>query len=76
MDIVYRIYDNILASGVEAVFAFSLVLLHKNEETLLALKFDEILSFLNNRLFEVYEVRPLLARLLAGFDVLGRNARR
>jgi hypothetical protein len=59
MEIVYRIYDNILASGVEAIFAFSLVLLHKNEQALLALKFDEILAFLNNRIFEVYEVRPL-----------------
>ena len=40
----------------EAIFAFSLVLLYKNEEKLLSLKFDEILAFLNGRVFEVYEV--------------------
>jgi hypothetical protein len=56
MDIVYRIYDNILASGIEAIFAFSLILLHKNEQTLLSLKFDELLAFLNTRVFNVYEV--------------------
>lgn len=56
MEVVYRIYDNILASGVEAIFAFSLVLLQKNENVLLDLRFDEILQFLNNKLFNVYQV--------------------
>jgi hypothetical protein len=58
MEVVYRIYDNILASGVEAIFAFSLVLLQKNENVLLDLRFDEILQFLNNKLFNVYQVCP------------------
>jgi len=55
-DIVFRIYDNCLASGIEAMFAFSLALLLKNEATLLTLKFDELLSFLNTRVFEVYRL--------------------
>ncbi|EJD02967.1 RabGAP/TBC [Fomitiporia mediterranea MF3/22] len=54
LEIVFRIYDNILASGIEAVFGFSVVLLQKSEEALLKLKFDEILTFLKNRLFEFY----------------------
>ncbi|KAI5123943.1 hypothetical protein M0805_006357 [Coniferiporia weirii] len=54
LDIVFRIYDNVLASGVESIFAFSVVLLQKNEEALLKLKFDDILAFLKNRLFERY----------------------
>ncbi|KAI8975841.1 rab-GTPase-TBC domain-containing protein [Trametes punicea] len=58
MDIVFRIYDNCLASGIEAMFAFSMALLIKNEETLLSLKFDQLLSFLNTRVFEVYEIAP------------------
>lgn len=33
------------------------MLLKKNEEALLALKFDEILSFLNIKLFDCYLVR-------------------
>lgn len=57
MDIVFRIYDNVLASGIEAMFTFSMTLLIKNEETLLSMKFDQLLSFLNIRVFEVYQVR-------------------
>jgi ecotropic viral integration site 5 protein len=58
-EIVFRIYDNILASGVEAIFSFSLALLKRNEATLLTLKFDQILAFLNSQIFEAYVVRPL-----------------
>ncbi|KAH9894884.1 rab-GTPase-TBC domain-containing protein, partial [Cubamyces lactineus] len=58
MDIVFRIYDNCLANGIEAMFAFSMALLIKNEETLLSMKFDQLLSFLNTRVFEVYQVEP------------------
>ncbi|KAL5485221.1 GYP5 [Sanghuangporus weigelae] len=54
LDIVFRIYDNVLASGVESIFGFSIVLLQKNEETILKLKFDEILAFLKSRLLETY----------------------
>ncbi len=57
MDIVFRIYDNCLASGIEAMFAFSMALLSKNETTLLSMKFDQLLGFLNQRIFEVYQVR-------------------
>ncbi|KAJ8076473.1 GTPase-activating protein [Marasmius tenuissimus] len=56
LEIVFRIYDSCLANGIEAMFGFSIALLHKNEETLLGLKFDEILSFLNTKLFDRYKV--------------------
>lgn len=56
LDIVFRIYDNCLASGIEAMFGFSIALLRKNEDLLLNLKFDEILAFLNTRLFDRYKV--------------------
>ncbi|KAH8119401.1 RabGAP/TBC [Phellopilus nigrolimitatus] len=56
LDIVFRIYDNVLASGIESIFGFSVILLQKNEEALLKLKFDDILAFLKNRLFEQYIV--------------------
>lgn len=56
MDIVFRIFDNCLASGIEALFAFSIALLYKNEERLLAMKFDELLNFLNTKIFDVYLV--------------------
>ena len=46
MDIVFRIYDNCLASGIEAMFAFSMALLSKNETTLLSMKFDQLIGFI------------------------------
>ncbi|KAG5342672.1 hypothetical protein C0989_010640 [Termitomyces sp. Mn162] len=49
LPVVFRIYDNCLASGIEAIFGFSIILLKKNEDELLALKFDEILAFLNTQ---------------------------
>ncbi|KAF8210302.1 rab-GTPase-TBC domain-containing protein, partial [Mycena galopus ATCC 62051] len=57
LDIVFRIYDNCLASGIEAIFGFSIMLLMKNEDLLLSLKFDQILAFLNNQLFDRYKVQ-------------------
>lgn len=64
----FRIYDNCLASGIEAIFAFSIVLLQKHEDVLLALKFDEILSFLKTSVFERYKVSMLVVE----FDKLKR----
>jgi hypothetical protein len=56
LEIVFRIYDNILANGIEAIFIFSINLLSKNESMLLSLKFDEILAFLNHKIFDSYLV--------------------
>jgi len=56
LDIAFRIYDNCLASGIEAIFGFSIVLLQTNEDVLLTLKFDEILAFMKTRVFEKYKV--------------------
>ena len=63
-DMVFRIFDNILATGVEALLGFSLVLLQKNEEKLLAMKFEEMVSYLNNKIFDTYRVRVTLLRIL------------
>ncbi|EIM82705.1 RabGAP/TBC [Stereum hirsutum FP-91666 SS1] len=54
LEIVFRIFDNCLASGIEAIFGFSMALLQKNEEKLLKLKFDEIIAFLNMHIVETY----------------------
>ncbi|KAJ7218038.1 rab-GTPase-TBC domain-containing protein [Mycena pura] len=56
LEIVFRIYDNCLASGIEAIFGFSIMLLMKNEDVLLSLQFDQIMEFLNNRLFDRYKI--------------------
>jgi hypothetical protein len=51
---VYRVLDIVFAEGIEAIFRFSLALLHKSEDQLLSLEFEGILSFLQADLFEVY----------------------
>lgn len=56
LDIVFRIFDNCLASGIETIFGFALSLLQKNEARLLALKFDELVAFLNTGIIDVYQV--------------------
>jgi hypothetical protein len=54
---VFRIFDSILATGIEALFGFSLVMLQKNEEKLLAMKFEEMVVYLNNKIFDTYRVQ-------------------
>ncbi|KAH9839454.1 rab-GTPase-TBC domain-containing protein [Rhodofomes roseus] len=58
MDVVFRIFDNVFASGIEALFSFSLVLLLRNEEALLEHKFDQLVSFLNVKVFDIYKIDP------------------
>lgn len=53
---VFRIFDCVLANGIEAIFGFSIVLLEKNEEQLLAIKFDQILEYLKMALFDTYRI--------------------
>jgi ecotropic viral integration site 5 protein len=60
LEIVFRIYDNCLANGIEAIFGYSVMLLKKNEDALLGLKFDEILAFMNKKLLDCYTVRFLM----------------
>jgi ecotropic viral integration site 5 protein len=57
LPIVYRIFDHLFATGVEAIFGFSIVLLQSNEEKLLTLRFDSILEYLKTALFDAYQVR-------------------
>src|ERR1700733_9109642 len=56
LEIVFRIFDNCLASGIEAIFGFALSLLQKNEARLLSLKFDELVAFLNTGIIDAYKV--------------------
>ncbi|CAE6510511.1 unnamed protein product [Rhizoctonia solani] len=56
LDLVFRILDTVFANGIEAIFGFSLVLLHNNEEKILKLKFDQILEYLKGPLFDSYKI--------------------
>lgn len=60
LDLVFRIFDHVWATGVDAIFSFSVLLLQKNEQTLLNLKFDQILEFLKTSLLDCYMVEEEL----------------
>ncbi|KAI9312636.1 rab-GTPase-TBC domain-containing protein [Dichotomocladium elegans] len=70
LDLVFRIYDLILAQGVCAIFQFSIALLKRNETMILGLDFEHLLNFLKNGLFEEYQDddRQLVADACA-FDI-------
>lgn len=54
LDIVLRIYDIIITQGIESILKFSVNLMIQNEASLSQLKFDKLLDFLKNNLFNVY----------------------
>ncbi len=56
LEIVFRIFDNCLASGIEAILGFALSLMQKNETKLLSMKFDELVAFLNTGIIDTYKV--------------------
>ncbi|KIM26961.1 hypothetical protein M408DRAFT_330328 [Serendipita vermifera MAFF 305830] len=60
LDLVFRIFDHVLATGVDAIFAFSVLLLQKNEQALLKLNFDQILEFLKSSLLDCYKTEEEL----------------
>jgi hypothetical protein len=53
---VFRIFDHVLATGVDSIFSFSVLLLQKNEGVLLNMGFDQILEFLKSSLLDCYKV--------------------
>jgi hypothetical protein len=51
---VLRIFDIIMTEGIEAILKFGVALIRKNADTILALKFDHLLPFLKESIFDVY----------------------
>jgi hypothetical protein len=52
--LVSRVFDIVLAEGIEAMFRFSLALLKKSETRLVELEFEDILAYVQGDLFELY----------------------
>lgn len=48
------------ATGIDSIFSFSVLLLKKNEQALLALNFDQILEFLKSSLLDCYKTEEEL----------------
>lgn len=54
LDIVLRIYDIVITQGMESILKFAINLMIKNESNLLTLRFDKLLEFLKDKLFNYY----------------------
>jgi len=53
---VVRIFDVVIAEGLEAILRFGVALMKRNAETLLELEFEKCLDFLQTGIFDVYKV--------------------
>ncbi|CAO3591026.1 unnamed protein product [Absidia cylindrospora] len=62
-DFVFRVYDLILAQGIEALHRLAVALLEKNQSVILSMEFDALLQFLKNDVLEAYKdnISALLA---------------
>ena len=58
LDMVLRIYDVVVAEGLESLLKFALNLMIKNNDHLLTLTFDDLLDFLKEKLFYYYLTVP------------------
>jgi hypothetical protein len=58
LSLVYRVLDIVFAEGLEAMFRFSLAILLRSEDKLLGMEFEQILSYLQSDLFEIYRIDP------------------
>lgn len=58
LEMVLRIYDVVIAEGLESILKFALNLMIKNCDHLLKLKFDDLLNFLKEKLFYYYLDAP------------------
>ncbi|KAG5518566.1 hypothetical protein PMAC_002962 [Pneumocystis sp. 'macacae'] len=56
INMVVRVFDVVIAEGIDAIFKFSIALMKKNEEKILSLKFDQLLSFLKEKMFFAYSI--------------------
>ncbi|KAK9477670.1 rab-GTPase-TBC domain-containing protein, partial [Lipomyces japonicus] len=54
LQIVLRIFDVVVAEGLEAILRFGVALIRKNADAIVRLEFEELLNFLKNNLFDVY----------------------
>ncbi|KAK9379862.1 rab-GTPase-TBC domain-containing protein [Kockiozyma suomiensis] len=52
--IVLRIFDIVVAEGLEAILRFGVALIRKNEEAIVQLEFDALVTFLKDGLFDIY----------------------
>lgn len=55
LDMVLRIYDIVIAEGMESILRFALNLMLQNKEKMMELQFDDLLKFLKEKIFYCYQ---------------------
>ncbi|ODV94175.1 hypothetical protein PACTADRAFT_24121, partial [Pachysolen tannophilus NRRL Y-2460] len=58
LEIVLRIFDTVIAEGLETILKFSINFMIKNKDYLVTLQFDQLLEFLKDKLFYYYLLDP------------------
>ncbi|KAI8388213.1 rab-GTPase-TBC domain-containing protein [Radiomyces spectabilis] len=58
LDFVFRIYDILLAEGIEAIHRIALALIEKNQSMILSLEFDDLVNFLKSHMIDAYDGNP------------------
>jgi len=56
LSMVVRIFDIVVAEGLEAILRFGVAVMKRNAETVLELEFEKCVEFLQTGLFDVYKV--------------------
>ncbi|KAG5438133.1 hypothetical protein PCANB_002984 [Pneumocystis canis] len=56
INMVVRIFDVVIVEGIEAILKFAIALMKKNREEIISLKFDQLLNFLKEKAFFVYNI--------------------
>lgn len=54
LEMVLRIYDMVIAEGIDTLLRFALNLMDKNAEYMMKLPFDQLVTFLNDKVFYYY----------------------
>lgn len=52
--LVLRVFDVVISQGLESILQFSINLLEKNKAKLLSLKFEQLIDFLKEGIFQIY----------------------
>jgi len=55
LELVFRVLDVLFAEGYESIFRIAFALLKKNQDFILEFEFDNLIDFLKNGLFDIYD---------------------
>lgn len=73
LQIVLRIFDVIMAEGIEAMLRFAVGLVRRNAATIIGLEFDQLLAFLKDNIFDFYILDPSMDLAMRGSSPIVRN---